>query len=56
MKTILVLSREYYDKSGYSVMKAYDKSKQNEANHDMEMLIKLESDFTYRLTEIILFE
>lgn len=52
MKTIIVLSREYSDRSGYTVMKAYSKKKQNEANSDLLMMKELNDDFNYRLTEI----
>lgn len=52
MKTIIVLSRQYYDGSGYTVMKAYSNARQAEADNDLNMFQHLNDDFNYRLTEI----
>jgi hypothetical protein len=52
MKTIIVLSRQYYDGSGYSVLKAYTKERAEEAKVDKEMNEEFSSSHVYRLTEI----
>lgn len=52
MKTILVLSRQYYDGSGYRVLKAYSLEKRREAEIDKELNEDHSGEHIYRITEI----